>query len=118
MLLLSLISFSWGLEAKKEIPLAVDGIIDLKNWDFEKDGIVDLKGQWKFFYQQELKPEDLINNPAKIKEAETLAIPSSWVSDEYSRMSYGSLLLEIKNIDQKSGGFLRSEQFRIIVSVP
>lgn len=38
-------------------PLSKKGILDLRNWDFEKDGIVSLNGEWEFFWNHLLKPE-------------------------------------------------------------
>jgi len=42
-LLLSLCSCG---DVRREQPKAIDGILDLSDWDFEKDGIVELNGQW------------------------------------------------------------------------
>jgi response regulator RpfG family c-di-GMP phosphodiesterase len=52
---------SYQLSGKKQ-PLAKTGIIDLRNWDFEKDGIVVLNGEWKFFWKYLLIPEDVLPN--------------------------------------------------------
>ncbi len=30
-------------------PVAVDGVLDLRDWDFEKDGPVDLAGAWEIY---------------------------------------------------------------------
>ena len=39
-------------------PEAVKGVLDLTKWDFEKDGLVKLKGEWEFYWQQHLIPQD------------------------------------------------------------
>ena len=31
-------------------PVVKNGIIDLSNWNFEKDGLVELKGNWEFYF--------------------------------------------------------------------
>ena len=41
---------------RREQPLAVDGILDLSDWDFEKDGIVELKGEWRFVWEEFVEP--------------------------------------------------------------
>lgn len=38
---------------------AKDGFIDLLNWNFEKDGIVHLDGQWELYLNELLEPEEL-----------------------------------------------------------
>jgi two-component system, sensor histidine kinase ChiS len=29
-------------------PIAIKGVLDLRNWDFEKDGIIDLNWEWDY----------------------------------------------------------------------
>ena len=45
-------------------PKALNGVLDLADWDFEKDGSIDLSGEWEFYWQQHLTPGDLIQPPA------------------------------------------------------
>jgi PAS domain S-box-containing protein len=42
--------------SRKLAPEATKGILDLTDWDFKKDGPVQLKGDWEFFWQQHLGP--------------------------------------------------------------
>jgi len=44
-------------------PKAKKGVLDLSSWNFEKDGIVPLKGDWEFYWKQLLKPGDFKNVP-------------------------------------------------------
>ncbi len=39
-------------------PVATKGVLDLTAWDFDKDGPVNLNGQWEFYWKQLLMPED------------------------------------------------------------
>lgn len=39
-------------------PRAVNGVLDLTGWDFERDGDVNLDGEWLFYWNQLLTPED------------------------------------------------------------
>jgi two-component system sensor histidine kinase ChiS len=50
---------------KKVNPVAVKGVIDLRNWDFTKDGIVKLAGQWEFYNNQFLTAKDFNNKALK-----------------------------------------------------
>ncbi|WP_411680991.1 ATP-binding protein [Clostridium thailandense] len=45
-------------EAFVKQPIAKEGILDLRNWDFKKQGIVKLDGQWEFYYNKLLTPEN------------------------------------------------------------
>jgi len=41
-------------------PRAVDGVFDLRQWDFERDGAVNLEGDWLFYWRAlaaEITPE-------------------------------------------------------------
>lgn len=60
-LLLVLLTFSVLLsacEAKKTTPLAVKGVLDLSDWNFNQNGPVKLKGEWEFYWKQLLTPDD------------------------------------------------------------
>ena len=37
-------------------PIAEQGVLDLREWDFERDGPVDLQGQWEFYWQEFVPP--------------------------------------------------------------
>jgi two-component system sensor histidine kinase ChiS len=36
----------------KKQPLASQGLMDLRDWDFERDGPVDLTGEWEFYWKR------------------------------------------------------------------
>lgn len=61
-LLLLAITLSSCITTNSKAPLAVNGVLDLRAWNFEEDGIVDLNGDWEFYWlalydsQQALKP--------------------------------------------------------------
>jgi hypothetical protein len=39
-------------------PEAVKGILDLTDWNFKKDGPVDLSGEYEFYWSRHLLPSD------------------------------------------------------------
>lgn len=41
---------------QKKPPLAVKGVLDLREWDFERDGILSLDGEWEFYWGEFLEP--------------------------------------------------------------
>ena len=56
-------------------PNVENGIVDLSSWDFKTDGPLDLKGSWKFWWQEGFGPE-------KVKlfasHQSHLKVPSVW----------------------------------------
>jgi Signal transduction histidine kinase len=60
-----------------EKPVAKDGVLDLRDWDFEKQGIAKLNGEWEFYYGKLLTPEDFQNKNKPIKTG-LLNIPGSF----------------------------------------
>jgi diguanylate cyclase (GGDEF)-like protein len=64
----------WNTE--KPTMIAKNGRMNLLDWDFKKDGIVHLDGQWEIYFNQLLKPQDIKNReveryfyiPGKLKE--------------------------------------------------
>jgi len=58
-------------------PSAVKGVLDLRAWDFEKDGPVNLDGEWEFYWQQHLMPQDFSAN-APDRKAGFIQVPGYW----------------------------------------
>ncbi|MEM7179358.1 MAG: adenylate/guanylate cyclase domain-containing protein [Spirochaetota bacterium] len=61
-------------QARKKQPKITKGILDMKGWDFEKDGPVTLAGEWKFYWHTFLSPRG--ETPAS--PLQYTAIPSKW----------------------------------------
>ncbi|MCP4020297.1 MAG: PAS domain S-box protein, partial [Desulfobacteraceae bacterium] len=61
----------------KTKPLADKGILDLRDWDLKKDGPVALDGQWEFYWQQFLLPNEFINRNQS-KKTEFIHAPDDW----------------------------------------
>jgi len=47
---------------KKIVPVAVKGVLDLKNWNFKKDGMIKLNGGWEFYDSELLLPKNFIGD--------------------------------------------------------
>ncbi|MBF0398935.1 MAG: PAS domain-containing protein, partial [Desulfobacterales bacterium] len=65
-------------KAPKTSPIAEKGVLDLRNWDFEKDGIIDLKGEWEFYWERFLYVEDFLNSNAISFNKEYIKVPGTW----------------------------------------
>ena len=61
----------------KSQPAAKQGALDLSNWDFDKDSIVTLDGEWEFYWNQLLDPDDFsLGN--QHKRTGYIALPGGW----------------------------------------
>ena len=75
----------------------------MSDWDFEKDGPIKLKGNWKWWPNQIIEPEAILANEAALfKNALSVKVPSDW-SDlkvigskaDYNR-GFASLAIKLK----------------------
>lgn len=83
----------------KKNPVARQGVLDLRGWNFEDDGVVELVGEWEFYGKQFLLENgsigsDVTNRTAYIK------VPGNWNSfdkgeNESDGMGYGSYRLKV-----------------------
>ena len=68
-------------ETEEFIPMAEKGVLDLRQWDFEKNGNVSLNGEWEFYWEQLLSSDDFNNLEKDIKK-EFIQVPKSWKGKE------------------------------------
>lgn len=73
-MLLFTIPLPQGSASGAERPLAADGVLDLRGWNFERDGIAEIDGEWKFAWGEFLDPADT----EKITSLPTRIVPSNW----------------------------------------
>jgi PAS domain S-box-containing protein len=86
-------------------PKATNGILDLKNWDFEKNGPVDLSGEWEFYWNKHLTPADFTHHNSMEKTG-LINVPGCWngyILDgkPLSGDGYATYRLKILMSDQK-----------------
>ncbi len=65
------------LPAPSTLPQAVDGVLDLRTWDFEKDGPVRLTGEWEFYWQQLPTSQDFAG-PSPPRPDGLIPVPGPW----------------------------------------
>ncbi|MBU1708711.1 MAG: response regulator [Proteobacteria bacterium] len=70
-----------GNSAAGERPYSREGFIDLTSWDFDQDGIAELSGDWEFYWQQLLSPEDF-KAPDPPQKTGNINLHSLWTSHE------------------------------------
>jgi class 3 adenylate cyclase/nitrate/nitrite-specific signal transduction histidine kinase len=96
---------------ERKMPQAVKGVLDLNSepWDFEKDGILKLNGEWEFYWGEFLPPNSLPvkNEELKMKNGESvnskfvtpnssfIPFPSQWQKHGYPSDGYATYRLTI-----------------------
>jgi two-component system, sensor histidine kinase ChiS len=60
---------------KKIPPKAIKGVLDLRDWDFEKDGNTNLDGEWEFYWKEFPVGEELALPEEK---KDYIDVPRSW----------------------------------------
>ena len=75
----SLISLSACLNdsVRRTPPKAKKGVLNLTNWDFKNDGPVDLSGEWAFYWQQHLLPDDFAQQASRLQK-QFIEVPGYW----------------------------------------
>jgi class 3 adenylate cyclase len=64
---------------RSKLPEAKNGILDLSDWDFEKNGDVSLDGDWEFYWNKLYSPQDF--QSGTLDSARTfLRVPGIWNS--------------------------------------
>ncbi len=63
-------------------PRASRGVLDLSKWDFAKDGPIELSGEYEFYWQQLLSPEDFARTPPP-RNRDFIQVPSCWKGHDW-----------------------------------
>ena len=72
-----LISCSGEIE-KRISPAIIDGVVDVSDWDFDKDGGVELRGKWLFQWGTFVKPDAWTHLETSMPQFTT--VPAGWYS--------------------------------------
>ncbi|WP_019912122.1 hybrid sensor histidine kinase/response regulator [Paenibacillus sp. HW567] len=77
---------------------AKQGVLDLTSWDLEKQGWVNLDGEWEFYENKLLSPADF--QQGKLAKAAYLSVPGVWQGKSkdggMDRKGYGTYRLQVK----------------------
>ncbi|MBW1800391.1 MAG: hypothetical protein JRJ85_06630 [Deltaproteobacteria bacterium] len=79
--LLILAVFLCGCTRENPLPRAEQGFLDLTQWSLETNGIVHLDGEWEFYWNRLLFPDDF-KTPVRPEKTGFFAIPGFWNGDE------------------------------------
>ena len=78
----------------------VNGVLDLKNWESDRDGVLRLNGQWDFYWERLLSHQEVTADSPKPDL--TVDVPSIWNSYKINGkglpgFGYGTYLLKVIN---------------------
>ena len=77
-----------------------EGKIDLSKTDFSKDGMIDLDGEWEFYWNQLLDPNDFMQYEQR--DFNYIYVPGNWLRDEmgneYPKKGYATYRMIVENI--------------------
>jgi two-component system LytT family sensor kinase len=62
---------------KAGYPRAENGVLDLSGWDFTRDGLISLAGDWEFYWEKLLTPEDFRSREHPQKTG-LIRVPGLW----------------------------------------
>ena len=106
-----LLSSCSKISSEKIPPKAVNGVLDLRTWDFARDGQVKLEGTWEFYWNALYASDDFMQKKIMQQHA-TIEIPSMWTQKKSSQgkhpvYGYATYRLKILLPDQRSSLSLR-----------
>ena len=76
--LLALSAFAAFAGPSVKPPAVEQGLLDLSHWKLQSDGPVKLDGQWEFYWNQLLAPDDFTPGNGVAKLTGYLNFPGSW----------------------------------------
>jgi len=90
--------------SEKIPPKAVKGVLDLTDWDFNRDGPVNLIGEYEFYWNQHVEPVEF-SNATQPDKTGFVSVPAYWNSYEvegkkFSGYGYATYRLKIRLNDQ------------------
>ena len=100
--------YSCSKQNKPQQPKAVEGILDIRDWDFDSNGKLDLYGQWEFYYGEFLTAENFTKPKSEIPKF--IEVPSLWNGYDWngtklpgSGFATYRLLVKSKNLNKIMG---------------
>lgn len=82
----------------QDMPSAKDGVLDLTNWNFEKEGLVKLNGEWEFYWRQFYSHEDFLLGDEGQKTG-NIVVPGIWRYQDFGTTEvdwYGYATMRLK----------------------
>ena len=94
---------------------AKKGIIDINEISIQDSDVIPLNGEWEFYWDQLLKPEDFIEG--HIPDPAYMIVPGNWTKDisgvTYNEKGYATYRLILKNIEPNVQYGLKKQNIRV-----
>lgn len=106
-------------------PIAEKGVLDLTNWNLQKDGPIQLDGEWEFYWRQLLTHDDFHEADKAYQPDGYFSVPSVWNKykidgEKLPGKGYGTYRLKIKtnNIEDLKGMKVLTEStaYRLMIN--
>jgi signal transduction histidine kinase len=86
-------------------PRAIDGVLDLTDWDWDQDGVISLDGEWEFYWNKLLFPDDF-QEMDLTKTKNLIILPRAWNKysidgEKLSANGYATYRLVINNLGDR-----------------
>jgi signal transduction histidine kinase len=78
LLLALLLNIVGSISPASSQPKAEAGLLDLSRWDLNEDGMVQLAGEWEFFWNQLLTKDDFVSNDRNVGFSGYQTVPDVW----------------------------------------
>ena len=94
---ISLTAF-FSLSKSSTLPLAKNGVIDLTNYDFNKNGNLALNGEWEFYWNRFIEPDDF-DNYDKLPSKSFIKVPGTWEGfqgEKHAEKGFATYRLHVK----------------------
>lgn len=86
----SLFIYGW-LKPTFQYPEARSGMLDARHWSFAQQGIVPLRGEWEFYEDKLLTPQDFLAHGEELEaERRIVPVPGGWKGAGSSGSGYGA----------------------------
>ncbi len=96
-IIIALSIFSCSVQDRNSNPVVENGVINLSNFSLTDSEGLKLDGNWIFYRNELLTPEDF--NNGYLPESELIQIPGNWTSGgKYEAWGYGSFRMEIHGL--------------------
>ncbi|MCP4749928.1 MAG: hypothetical protein GY866_03455, partial [Proteobacteria bacterium] len=102
-LLLVFCFFSAGEAAAVSRPVGVEGVLQVEGWNLKNDGTINLDGQWEFYWNRLLSPDDFKGSVVPSKTG-YIDVPGYWDGYEadgrkLTGVGYATFRLTIENVE-------------------
>jgi class 3 adenylate cyclase len=97
LLLILFLHFHCSPKEQKIQPLAVKGILDLSEWNFTSDGVINLDGEWEFAFGELLEPDPVGDAYMRHLQGEIkyIPVPSQWQQQGYPADGFATYRLRV-----------------------